>query len=338
MMQHSRRMLFGVLAAVLLATPPAQAQTPADGRLDREEADPDGAQRGRARRRRRPALRGRRRHRRQRGADGRRIRSVGRQLAQPRADAEGPRPSRHRGPWRQDRHGRRLHRLGAPRRGRRRVRVRSGGRQLARARLAQGRARLGRRHRAGRQGACVGGRGVDNTFTVGTHEVYDPATNTWTERASMPTARDHLALVAIDGKIHAIGGRVTNPQSRIDVHEIYDPKTNSWSSGPPLPTARSGLAYTSYHGMIVVLGGELAPNTFAQNEAFDPKSMAWRTLASMPPAATAPAPPDRQQRLSRRGIAQARLGRRHRRADRVHDAVTLRGRGGRSSRGIGAGR
>ena len=34
--------------------------------------------------------------------------------------------------------------------------------------------------------------------------------------------------------------------------------------------------------MIVVLGGELPPNTFAENEAFDPKSMSWRTLASMP--------------------------------------------------------
>jgi hypothetical protein len=34
--------------------------------------------------------------------------------------------------------------------------------------------------------------------------------------------------------------------------------------------------------MIVVLGGELPPSTFAENEAFDPKSMSWRTLASMP--------------------------------------------------------
>jgi hypothetical protein len=34
--------------------------------------------------------------------------------------------------------------------------------------------------------------------------------------------------------------------------------------------------------MIVVLGGELPPNTFPENEAFDPKAMAWRTLAAMP--------------------------------------------------------
>ena len=36
---------------------------------------------------------------------------------------------------------------------------------------------------------AIGGRGVDNTFTVATHEVYDPATNTWSERAPLPKAR-----------------------------------------------------------------------------------------------------------------------------------------------------
>ena len=34
--------------------------------------------------------------------------------------------------------------------------------------------------------------------------------------------------------------------------------------------------------MIVVLGGELPPGTFAENEAFDPKSMRWRTFTAMP--------------------------------------------------------
>ena len=91
-----------------------------------------------------------------------------------------------------------------------------------------------------------------------------------------------MALVAADGKIHAVGGRVTNPASRVADHDIYDPKTDTWSAGPPLPTARSGLAFALYQGMIVVLGGELPPGTFAENEAFDPKSMRWRTFAAMP--------------------------------------------------------
>ena len=31
-----------------------------------------------------------------------------------------------------------------------------------------------------------------------------------------------------------------------------------------------------------MLGGELPPDTFSNNEAFDPKSRHWRTLTAMP--------------------------------------------------------
>jgi len=50
-----------------------------------------------------------------------------------------------------------------------------------------------------------------------------------------------------------------------------------------LPTPRSGLASANYHGLILVLGGELPPDhTFPENEAYDPKTNRWITLAPMP--------------------------------------------------------
>ena len=96
---------------------------------------------------------------------------------------------------------------------------------------------------------AVGGR-TPAGDTVTTHQVYDPAINSWSERAPLPKARDHMALVAADGKIHAIGGRFGASNDMTDLHDIYDPASNSWTSGPPLPTARSGLAATLYrrHG------------------------------------------------------------------------------------------
>jgi Kelch motif len=43
------------------------------------------------------------------------------------------------------------------------------------------------------------------------------------------------------------------------------------------------VAYTAYQGMIMVVGGESrATGTFKENEAFDPKSGRWVTLAPMP--------------------------------------------------------
>ena len=135
---------------------------------------------------------------------------------------------------------------------------------------------------------AVGGRGVDNTFTVGTHEVFDPATGQWTERAALPQPRDHLALVAVDGKLHAIGGRVTNPASRTGQHDVYDPKTDS---GRPARRCRLRAAGSLMRISTAWLyRGELPPDTFAENEAYDPKSMRWRTLTAMPADAMAPAP------------------------------------------------
>ena len=47
--------------------------------------------------------------------------------------------------------------------------------------------------------------------------------------------------------------------------------------------------------MIVVLGGELPPDTFPNNEAYDPKSRRWRTL-------------DRRCRHGRHGTGAAVIG------------------------------
>ena len=91
-----------------------------------------------------------------------------------------------------------------------------------------------------------------------------------------------MAVVAANGKIHAIGGRTGGSKEMTGQHDIYDPKTNTWSSGPPLPTPRSGLAAALYKDLVLVLGGELPPNTFAQNEAYDPTTKSWRALAPMP--------------------------------------------------------
>ena len=53
--------------------------------------------------------------------------------------------------------------------------------------------------------------------------------------------------------------------------------------GPAAADARAaGLAATLYKDMILVIGGELPPNTFAQNEAYNPKTKSWQALAPMP--------------------------------------------------------
>ena len=154
---------------------------------------------------------------------------------------------------------------------------------------------------------AIGGRGPDN-ITVATHEVYDLATGKWTRAAPLPTARDHFGVAVVDGLIHVIGGRISNhifdnskpaaapvafiPENNganTPLHDIYDPATNTWRSAAPLPTARSNGAAIYYHGLILYAGGECKkPNpkgggdTFSENEAYDPKTNKWLTLAPLP--------------------------------------------------------
>src|SRR5260221_14395991 len=93
-----------------------------------------------------------------------------------------------------------------------------------------------------------------------------------------------MAVVAADGKIHAIGGRITSPAEPVALHDVYDPATNTWSAGEPLPTARSGVSGTFYKGLIMGLGGEFPPQdrTFNENEGFDVKTHMCHTLPPLP--------------------------------------------------------
>src|SRR5215469_4305887 len=127
-------------------------------------------------------------------------------------------------------------------------------------------------------------------LAVGTLEEYDIATNTWRERRSMPTARNHLFAGAVNGKLYAIGGRVgaafIGLASDTDVVEEYDPAKDLWQIRARMPTARSALTGGVYNGRIYVAGGEMQDTqksaTFRAFEGYDPATNSWAVLPGMP--------------------------------------------------------
>jgi N-acetylneuraminic acid mutarotase len=126
---------------------------------------------------------------------------------------------------------------------------------------------------------------VSGAVNVDAHEIFDPASGTWQAGAPIPTPRDHLGVVAIDGRLLALGGRVDgDPAFNLDTVEIYDPSTDSWSTGAPMPTARSGVAVTVLDGKAYVMGGETRQVTFDAAEAYDPAADEWQALAPLPTA------------------------------------------------------
>ena len=84
-----------------------------------------------------------------------------------------------------------------------------------------------------------------------TVEVYDPATNKWTERAAMPTKRFLLSTAVVNGKIYAIGG-AGGWGDVLSTVEVYDPKRNTWTRHhkAAMPNARWGLATAVVNGKI----------------------------------------------------------------------------------------
>jgi N-acetylneuraminic acid mutarotase len=85
-------------------------------------------------------------------------------------------------------------------------------------------------------------------------DVYDPVTDQWTERASMPSIRYDAAGLAFQGKLYVIGGLRREPggaSTPVRTTSVYDPITDTWTNKAPLPTARTGIA-----GSRVVVNGQ----------------------------------------------------------------------------------
>jgi N-acetylneuraminic acid mutarotase len=87
------------------------------------------------------------------------------------------------------------------------------------------------------------------------HEIYDPASNSWTRGPDLPTARSGLGSAVIRGRIHVLGGEDYIAGKVFSEHEVFDPATGAWSSESPLPTARHGLVVTMESENLYVIGG-----------------------------------------------------------------------------------
>ncbi len=141
---------------------------------------------------------------------------------------------------------------------------------------------------------------------VGWVDEYDPATNTWRPRASMPTPRNHYFAAEIEGLIYALDGRTGSVfvfgASSTDLIEAYDPAQDVWALVGQTPTTRGGVTGAVYGERIFVTGGEYESSAgktaFWALEAYDPKKQTWAALPHM--------------KIARHGFAAAVIG------DRLH--------------------
>ena len=116
------------------------------------------------------------------------------------------------------------------------------------------------------------------------NQVYDPASNTWFTKASVPTAVTSYASAVVDNKIYVITTNLT---------QIYDPESNSWSHGTaaPLPAilgTASATTGVNAPKRIYVFGADadlpfwqLTTRSFTA-QSYDPKTDTWTVCSSVP--------------------------------------------------------
>jgi N-acetylneuraminic acid mutarotase len=84
--------------------------------------------------------------------------------------------------------------------------------------------------------------------------VYDPAQDSWTMLADMPTARGGATAQWFENEIYVIGG-MNNGGESVTTVEKYNPAGNTWSAAPVLQTARDNPGSAVLNGVLYVFGG-----------------------------------------------------------------------------------
>ena len=128
---------------------------------------------------------------------------------------------------------------------------------------------------------------------LATVEMYDPITDTWTQKADMPTPKKTMTCV-VNGKIYAIGGWLTTHEKpHLETVEVYDPGTDTWAKAENMNCARCSAAIGVVNGEIYAIGGlgsspvqDQSDFYLSNVEVFNPKTNQWqeRTEMSAPKA------------------------------------------------------
>jgi len=156
----------------------------------------------------------------------------------------------------------------------------------------------------------IGGQNSMFGNTIQSTEIYNPKTRTWSDAASLGTARSSYSATRLDGPacrsaspaaycgdILVAGGSPNSASTNtaLNTAEIYDTATNTWTpTAGNLNVARSQQAATlldgpecsaasppAYCGKVLVAGGLAAGISLGSAELYDPATGQWSTTGSL---------------------------------------------------------
>jgi len=129
---------------------------------------------------------------------------------------------------------------------------------------------------------------IDRVQASDANEVYDPSTDTWETKASMPTPRSGLTASVVKGKIYLLGGGQEFPYPNwgpSSINEVYDPETDTWATKTSMPQRVFLAASAVLNEKIHVLGGQfefLGGGYGTFHQVYDPENDTWTTATPAP--------------------------------------------------------
>ncbi len=129
-------------------------------------------------------------------------------------------------------------------------------------------------------GGCTIGGGASNA-----HQVYDPATDTWTKKAPLPDKAAWPAVAVWNGKIYIFGGdrKGINVESTARAF-VYDPDKDAWTEIAKMPRVRTVCAATAVGDFIYIYGGMESryADPMVECYRYDPEKDTYTRIADFP--------------------------------------------------------
>lgn len=132
---------------------------------------------------------------------------------------------------------------------------------------------------------AVSGHPLPGVGSLGSAELYNPQTETWTVTGSLRQPRNggNTATLLADGRVLLAGGHSNSEVIR--GAEIYDPATGQWSDAGNLSVARDPVPTFLADGRVLVAGGidwfTDSGKAYDVAEIYDPKTGEWTVTGSL---------------------------------------------------------
>lgn len=117
-------------------------------------------------------------------------------------------------------------------------------------------------------------------------DIYDPATDTWSQGRPNPVpAASSSAAAVLNGLVYIVGGCNDGSCSKIlSAVQVYNPVADSWSSAANYPVPVDDEACGGIDGKLYCAGGVDGTAVVTSGYVYDPVSNTWSPIASMPVA------------------------------------------------------